>query len=173
MVNNENEFSNSLNPSNNLNEQNPPNLVLTTASKDFLLETAKWAKFISLVGLIIIGIYLVLLLFMSTMFSSVFNQMFSKQVGMEAYSGILSGTYFFVIIVILLIYITPIWMLYKFSTKIKHAILQNNSEELQVSLNFLRRHYKFIGILVVIMLSFYALLIVGGFIISIISSINS
>ena len=46
--------------------------------------------------------------------------------------------------------------------KIQHAILSKNNQVLEDALEFLKSHYKFIGILMVIMLGFYALIFLVG-----------
>mgnify|MGYP000872849266 CR=1 FL=1 len=170
MENHENQFSDSF-ENNNLSEQ--PKLTLTPYSIEFLKETAKWTRFISLVGLVIIGLYIIMMVFMSSFFSRILNEAYTQEAGSMGMANFFSPFYIIIMILILLIYVIPIWWLYKFSTKMNAAILLNNSDYLQESLNFLRRHYKFIGILVVIMLVFYVLAFIGGMLGGLIGAINS
>lgn len=55
------------------------------------------------------------------------------------------------------IVLLPIFYLYKFSKYSKTAIYSEDSEQLSLAFKYLKKHYKFIGILSIILLSFYVL----------------
>ena len=65
-----------------------------------------------------------------------------------------------------IIYFFPILYLYKFSSSIKNGILNSSSDQLDLAFRNLKSHYKFMGILVIVMLAFYAfallIAMVGG-----------
>ena len=61
---------------------------------------------------------------------------------------------------ILLFYtIFPISYLYQFSENTKKAIENNDNNFIRDAFEFLKSHYKFMGILTIILLSFYAIII--------------
>ncbi len=79
--------------------------------------------------------------------------------------GIISVIY----VIVALLYFFPIYYLNKFAVNVKRAISSNDSAQMTEAFRFLKSHYKFIGILMIIMLSIYALI----FIISIFAGIGS
>tara|TARA_R110002049_G_scaffold86004_5_gene218643 strand:+ start:2094 stop:2537 length:444 start_codon:yes stop_codon:yes gene_type:complete len=127
-------------------------LTLTSASKRFLRETAKWSKFLSILGFILIG-----LMFIGSFFiGSLYNNMPQAQGVPFNIGGIMTGVY----VVLALIYIFPIYYLYQFSSKMKQALLSKDDEVLAKAFEMLKSHYKFIGVFTIIMLSFYVLAII-------------
>lgn len=128
-------------------------LQLDSTAKEFLKETAKWAYFLSILGFIGIGFLVLIAVFAGTIFSAMGNSM----QGMGMYSGsfgVIMGAVYFIIA---LLYFFPVYYLFKFSTNAKKAFANNDSESLTESLSYLKSHYKFIGILMIVCLALYAL----------------
>ena len=130
-------------------------LTITNASKNFLKETAKWAKFLSIIGFILIAIMLVFAVFATTIF-----ELASKmQPGMPESLGLtMTVTY----LVLAIIYFFPVYYLLQFSNKMKTALSTKNDETLAKAFEMLKSHYKFIGVFTIITMSLYALLIVAA-----------
>ncbi|WP_299670161.1 DUF5362 family protein [uncultured Polaribacter sp.] len=124
-------------------------LTLNNASKGFLKETAKWAKFLSIIGFI----GLVLMLLGSFFIGSLYDNLPQAQEMPFDIGGIMTVFY----IVIALIYIFPIYYLYQFSVKMKNALLSKDDEVLADAFEMLKSHYKFIGVFTIIILSLYLL----------------
>ena len=118
---------------------------------EHLYQAAKWAGFLALVGLTAVT-FIILIFSFGTIAA------LSEMPGMGGASifGFVMGLIF------ILFYATPIWWLYKFSTNIKSAIATNDSYKIEEGVNFLRKHYKFIGILTAIVLGLYAFTIIFG-----------
>ncbi|MEQ8904774.1 hypothetical protein [Ekhidna sp.] len=92
-------------------------LKLTDVDKANLLETAKWGKFLGIVGFVMSGlIILMALVFIGGMGRS-----------MEVYPGLGSGIGFFYILASLL-YIFPSLYVYRFSAHIKAGIQSGDQE---------------------------------------------
>jgi hypothetical protein len=127
-------------------------LTISDSSKRFLNETGKWGKFISIVGFVFIGILVLVGLFAGTILSSFGSTL--------PFPGVLIGLIY---IVIALIYLFPILYLYRFSTKIKIAFLSVDDISLEKAFENLKSHYKFMGILTIIVLGLYILLGLGSF----------
>jgi len=68
----------------------------------------------------------------------------------------------FIFLVMAAIYFFPIYFLYQFAGKMKQSIDAKDSMTLEEATSFLRRHYQFIGILAIVVLSFYVLGIVAS-----------
>lgn len=131
-------------------------LHLDESAKDFLKETAKWSYFLSIIGFIGIGFFVIIALFAG----SIFSTMGSTVPGMGAMAGsfgiILSGIY----LAIAAVYFLPVYYLNKFAVNAKRAFRENDSQALTNSFEYLKSHYKFIGIFMLSILVLYALIMV-------------
>lgn len=129
-------------------------LSLTTGSKMFLKESAGWTKFISIVGFVFLGLMVIFSLFAGSIFGA----------AMEASGMQMMGGAFLTILylAIAVLYFFPIYYLFQFSAKMKAALQQQSSELLQQAFENLKSHYKFMGILLIIMLGFYAIALIFG-----------
>lgn len=137
---------------NNLNLTNE--LSLTSSAKDFLLQTAKWAKFLSIIGFVFIGLIVIAALFIGT-FMGKLNTV--ADTGMGSGQSIFLTIYF---IVIGLITIYPVLRLFQFSQKAKLAVETNNTLALEESFKRIRSVFRFYGIMMIIVLSIYAIAII-------------
>ena len=133
-------------------------LKITPSAKGFLKETASWCKFLSILGFISLGLLLLGSFFIGIRYSSL------PQVAAFPYNLGTLMTVFYVVIVI--IYIFPIYYLYQFSVKVKKALLLKDDEVLTSAFKMLKSHYKFIGVFTIITLSIYLLIatsaVMGG-----------
>jgi amino acid transporter len=141
------------------NVQHAQHLHIDSNSHGFLREVAKWAYFLSIMGYIAIALLVVVAIFAGTIFSS----MGSMGGGMS----MLPGTFITVLYLLFaVLYFFPVYYLNKFASNMKSALAHNNNEALTTSFEYLKSHYKFIGILTIVMLSIYALFfivaIIGG-----------
>lgn len=124
-------------------------LTITSEAKGFLKETANWCKFLSVLGFIGLG-----LLFLSSFFiSSIYSNM-PQAATMPFNLGIVMTV---VYILIIAIYIFPLYYLYQFSLKLKKALLSKDDKTLADAFEMLKSHYKFVGVFTVIILSIYIL----------------
>lgn len=141
---------------NNLHVQNDKNLVIDWRSKEFLKETAKWTKFLAILGFI--GVGFMVLGSISILFSS------SSFMSNDAFP--FGGRIFMMLLYLAfaVLYYFPISYLYQFSENTKKAIENNDNNAIRDAFEFLKSHYKFMGILTIILLSFYAIMIFIGLI---------
>lgn len=124
------------------------NLRLDSQSLEYLRETAKWAKFIAIVGFVFIGLMVVLAFSMGAIISTLPG----------ADTGLISSAFLTVFYLIFAgIYIFPVLYLYRFATKMQTAINSQDQLFLQDSLSNLKAHYKFIGILMLVVIGLYAI----------------
>lgn len=135
----------------NLHVQNEENLIIDWRSKEFLKETAKWSKFLAILGFIGIGLMVLFSLVMLFAPSSVMSNgdfPFGGKIFMMLFYLAFSALYYF-----------PVFYLYQFSENTKKAIENNDNKAIRDAFEFLKSHYKFIGILTIILLSLYAIII--------------
>ncbi|ULQ53574.1 hypothetical protein [Flavihumibacter fluvii] len=138
-------------PSNN----NHFELVIDEIGKGYLAETAKWAKFLSIMGFMLCGLLLILGLVMGTAMGTMFA---SSQMG-AGKSLIFSVGY----ILIAALYFLPCLYLYKFSRSMQVALKAGDLVQLDEGLKNLKSCFKFMGVLTIILLSLYGIaFLVGG-----------
>ena len=130
-------------------------LKLGPISIEHLREVAKWAKFLSIVAMVGLILYFVLVVIFLLYFIG------NSSTSAEQINAFASIPILLMVLIFIGIYFTPILWLYKFSTNLQSAISVRNSEQLTVAFNYLRKHYKFIGIIAIIGIAFYALSIIG------------
>lgn len=123
-------------------------LRIDRISREFLTETAKWANFLSILGFIGLGLMVLMSLFMLVAGAS--------SSFMPLGNGIFVGIFY---ILIAGFYFVPINYLYKFSSNMKNALRTNNQASLTSSFEYIKSHYKFIGILTIVMIGIYILMI--------------
>jgi len=144
----------------NLNEESK--LEFSSIVTKHVEDIAKWAKFLSIVGFIGVG-FLILVAIVMTFLPSInagneFSQEFQNADTFPSFMGpVLSIIYFLAAI----LYFMPVYYLYNFSRKAIQAIRHHDTITIEDSFNNLRRHYKFMGILVIIMLGIYAIGFIG------------
>ena len=143
----------------NIGNPNPQELRLNNYAKNFLRETARWTKFISIVGFVMIGLlvgFSLLSMLMGIGSSPGLDSTFSTSYA----GGTLVG--FIFILLILAIYFFPILYLYKFSKNMNRALELEDETTLTKGFEYLKSHYKFIGILTVIGVSLYLIFFIIG-----------
>jgi uncharacterized membrane protein len=132
-------------------------LEVEELSTRFLSETAKWGKFLSIVGFIFIGLIVIVAIFAGTLLGTM--------AGFGGNAMLAGGMSIFITILYLAIaalYFFPCLYMFRFSTKMKRALAENNQELLNSSFENLKSCFKFMGIMTIILLSFYAIALLIG-----------
>ena len=141
------------------NLQRPQNKVfelsVTDTVKAHLLETARWARFFAVVTIILIALGTV---FLAISILAAGNILMLMEDG-EGFIAIVMA--FVVYIVLMLLYIYPVWSLFKFATLVKRGIAGGSQPDLEDALRHHRNVYKFVGIITIIMLVLYGMMIIG------------
>jgi hypothetical protein len=136
-------------------------LQIDQQNTSYLSEIARWGKFLSIVGFI--GIGLSTIFFTVTLLTG--NSTSSASFGGTSYDmGYTIGKAIapILIIAIFLLYFFPTLYLFRFSTQMQTAIRNNDQGYLTNSFGNLKSCFKFLGILTIVILSLYALLLIGG-----------
>lgn len=134
-------------------------LSITPEIRTYLAETAKWAKLLAIVGFVMIGFFVILGLFMGSIigaFAGASPEM--EELGMAG--SMMGGMFGAIYIVIALFYFFPTLYLYRFASKMKTALANQDQQFLAESFRNHKSVYKFMGIFTLVMLGFYALMIV-------------
>lgn len=130
----------------------PEKLVMGNETiESYILESAKWGKFLAIVGYVFMGLMVlfafVILFGMSEL---------SKATGTK-FPSMLLGLFYLLFTGINFI---PITYLYRFSTEAKQAVESNDEEQYTSAFGNLKSLLKFTGIFTIVVLSLYALMIV-------------
>jgi len=130
-------------------------LVITEDIRSYLYDTAKWTKFLSIVGFVISAL-VAMMGFGAGAFVSVLAKMSPGNPLAAMGSGFLT-VYF---LVIALLYFYPSLLMFKHSNAANKAILYGDQDSLAEAMINLRSFFKFWGILMIVLISFYVLTIV-------------
>jgi hypothetical protein len=131
-------------------------LSIDHESHSHLSETARWAKFLAIVGFVTCGLIAILSFFMGSILASTTLTPYSTS-GL----GIVGGAFITILyLVIAVIYFFPCLFLYNFSVRLRAALRSNDQVKLNQSLKSQKTLFKYVGIMTIIILSFYALALV-------------
>jgi len=132
---------------------------LSPFDADVMRQTARWARFLAIVGFVMIGLMVLLGVFMGSLFARL-GAMQNEMTGMPAPIGMeaLGTTYTVMFLLIGALYFVPTLLLFQFATRTLRA-LGPVFDPLTFSngLQAQRRLYKFMGILMIIVLSLYGI----------------
>ena len=135
-------------------------LQVSPQAQSYLTESARWGKFLAIMGFILCGFMMILSFFIPVFLTQVppYNNM-----SREFSSGMKVGMTIVYLLLALLSFF-PCFYLYKFSVKMQSAVKMVSQENFDESLMNLKSVFKFYGIFVIIILSFYALAFIIGII---------
>ena len=120
------------------------NMILTDSSIFYLGIVRKWTKFISVVMFIMIGIMVLAGIFMGFAMNLVSSMATQSPL---PFPGIFFSVFY---ILMALVYFFPVLYLYRFAQYLGNALSMRSTDELTTALMFLKKHYSFIGVLIII-----------------------
>jgi hypothetical protein len=120
----------------------------------YLNETRKWTMFISIVVFVMMGLAFFFMFF--------FQRIFSAFMPHDMYGGF-DFSFMMIIptIIFMVIYFFPFYYLLQFSRFSKLAVAEMEESLLEKSLKYLKMHYQFMGVLLIIGLVFYLIAILS------------
>jgi hypothetical protein len=136
-----------------IEERDSQELIVSKKAMSFLLETAKWTKFLSILGFVFIGFMVLGAVFVG--FAGIIAP------GLDGPAGAVPfGLISFMYLIFAGVYFIPILYLYNFSVNVKQAFLQVNQATFEAALEKLKSHYKFVGITAIVIIGLYILIII-------------
>ncbi|MBD3638874.1 MAG: hypothetical protein HUJ25_16090 [Crocinitomicaceae bacterium] len=120
-------------------------IVINQKIKDDLIKTTKWSKFISIVGFVGLGFMILAALMILANPVRGFGRVQMSNIG-------------YVYFIMALIYFFPIYYLFKFSTNLKSGLESATQISVDEGFNYLRKHYQYVGIVMIIVISIYVLM---------------
>lgn len=127
------------------------NFGIDEDSRASMLETAKWTKFLAIVGFMFLGLMLLIVLF-AMLGMGAFGDMMDDMGDMAA--GFVGLSFMFLVIGVICFFAT--FYLYKYATTIKPAIITANQGQFNDAQRYLKRFFKIIGIIATVILAIYA-----------------
>ena len=115
---------------------------------DQLNSTRKWTMFLSVLGFIFLG-----LLIVAGLATSLFLTTFKTT---EANLGVPESMMILIFIIVGAIYFFPVFFLFRFSRNTRDAIQNLDQQKLKKGLRNLRLYFTYIGIMVIVVLTIYA-----------------
>ncbi len=141
---------------NQSNIERENSIVLSNVAISFIYEASKWAKFLAILGFIFVG-----LIAIGGLLSGIAFSFASSQFSMFPFPPILFS---FVYLLLAILYFFPALYLYNFSTQSQKAIVSTNGNTMDDALKNLKSHFKFIGIMAIIVIALYII----GFILAVV-----
>lgn len=139
-------------------------LLLNSTSKTYLGIAAKWAKFLSIVGFVFIGI----MVFMGIGTASFLSSTFENNPTMSDSFGKIGGVGFGLLyIVFSIIAGYPVLRLYQFAKFGKIAASSDDNIAVEASLKGLSGFFKFYGYMMMVLIAIYIVVILGIIIVGI------
>jgi hypothetical protein len=132
---------------------------LTDKAQEYLLTACKWAKFVSIVGFVVMGLVICgvigALWFMG---GNIFDGPDNGAIAISL--GLFYGA-------LLLVNFFPLKYLYDFSVKTREGIETSSTDTITEGIKHLKSFFKFIGVFTAIVFGFYAIVIVFGAVFSV------
>ncbi len=140
------------------------NLNLDSTSTSHLKETASWAKFLAIAGMVMCGLMVIIGIVASMAVSKVTNDFDGGYGGYRGGNTAgLGATMMITYIIIALIYFFPCLFTLRFANHTKNAINANDQMALNEGLRNLKATFRYMGIITIIALAFMLLgLLLGG-----------
>lgn len=126
-------------------------IVMTEEIKDYLLVTAKWSKFIAIIGFIGLGILILMGLLM------MFGLSLFHRLNTGGPFTVPAALYGLLYIIFAGVYVIPVLYLYRFAVSMKEGVLRNDEYEMTNGFLNLKKMSKFSGIMTIVILGLYAL----------------
>ncbi len=136
-------------------EESTNGLEVSELAKSYIRETARWAKFLAIMGFILAGI---LTLSLISMLASPPGAEINPYVATFGKAG--NVFVIFVLGLAILVLLYPGITLYKFASSSQNACLTNDSIQLDNAFKNLKRTFRFVGIYTIFMLFVYGIAII-------------
>jgi len=133
----------------------PQGIGLSDQAKSFLLSTAKWAYFFSILGFISIGLTVLGAFSMGAIMSTAIADA-NPEMGFMG-SGFIMVFY----LLFAALFFLPMLYQFQFASKTQEAIRRNDEAKMTEAFGKLKAYYKFYGILTIIFIAFYILAIIA------------
>lgn len=139
-------------------------LNIDPLTKTHLNETAKWARFLAILGMVVLVLGLIVALMGATIFTTFFGMSTSTTdyPGADAAMTTARITMVVTTLIASAIIFFPLLFLLRFANAMKRAIAANDQNRLNVSFQNLKIYFRYLGIVAIIFLVLYGIIIAIG-----------
>lgn len=148
------------------NQNTPPlfGLNIDAVTKSHLSVAATWAKFLAIMGFIVCILVVLAGFFASTILANMpttrgfegFGN--NREINTSGFAAVAAVVY----IIIALLYFFPCLFLFNFASKMKTALLTNDQNTLNTSFQNLKKTFRYLGVLTIIILCFWVISLLIG-----------
>ncbi len=131
-------------------------LVVSEDIRSYIYQSSKWTRFLSIIGFIFSAM-MVLISFSVGSLMTAMNTTVGAQ--NNPYNALGSGVLTIILLLSSALYFYPSFMLFKFSNAAKQGVLYGDQKSLNDAMSNLKSFFKFWGIVLIVVLSIYALAI--------------
>ncbi len=136
-------------------------LSIDPVTKSYLAETARWARFLAICGFVLLGLMLLFGIFVLVGMSSGISTNFGQEYGGNNMFGAMGmGAFAFAYIISALIIFFPLLYLLRFANRMRASLDGNDQQALNYSFQNLKAYFRYLGIITIILLAFYAIAII-------------
>jgi hypothetical protein len=147
-----------------VNIQDELTMRLTPMAEQYLLAATKWAKFLAIIGFVMSGLMIIMALSIGSLLSLATAMGGAAGAGM---AGVPVVLFSIVYIAMGLVYFFIAFYMYNFASKTQRGILRREDYNIEAGFKALKIQLTIMGVMVIIGLSFFALI----FVIAIIAAI--
>lgn len=127
-------------------------LIITEDIRSYVYETAKWAKFLSIIGFIGTA-FMVMFSFSAGAFIAQTNGILGA--ANNPYAALGTGMLTVLCLFVALLYFYPSLLLFKYASSAKQAVLFADQPALSTAMSKMKSFFKFWGILTIVIMAFY------------------
>jgi hypothetical protein len=133
-------------------------LTIDPVTKSHLSETARWAKFLAITGMIFLFLMILLMTLGSTLIFSKFSNLETSNGSNMASMASLGMAVYMIIIAV--IWFFPLLFTLRFANGMKRALAGNDQQALNTAFQNLKVCMRYLGIITIVILAIYAIIIV-------------
>jgi uncharacterized membrane protein YjgN (DUF898 family) len=133
-------------------------LTIDPLAKTQLMETAKWARFLAIFGMVVLALVLMAAVMGSALLTAFRYPMGDDDLAASGFANMARVGMIASAIVMTAIAFFPLLFLLRFANYMRSAITANDQNKLNTSFHNLKKYFRFLGIIAIIFLVFYGLI---------------
>lgn len=133
-------------------------LSIDPVTKSHLNDTARWARFLAVAGIVLLSLAVIFTVLSVTVFpNSTFSRLTVNGVEEEQVTATMKIVLAICMCLAFLIAFFPMWYLLQFASQMKKALYNNDQQALNFSFLNIKRYFRYVGIIMIIVLAIYGL----------------
>jgi hypothetical protein len=134
-------------------------LNIDPITKTHLAETAKWARFLAVLGMIVLILALLATLMSTTILTTLGFAVGNRTLSNENMTNATRISMVVGVLVTTAVAFFPLLFLFRFATAMRSAITANDQNKLNTSFQHLKIYFRYLGIVAVLLVIFYGLIV--------------